>query len=60
MAVRIIDLLEIINIEHQQARARALLRPLLQHLLGALDQEAAVGQLDQWIHPAQPLQLAIL
>jgi hypothetical protein len=60
VAMRVIDALEVIHIEHQQAGKAALaLRPV-QRLLRTQDQEATVGQLDQRVHPAEPLQLTVL
>ncbi len=58
--MRVIDALEVVRIEHQQAGKAALALGPVQRLLRTQDQETTVGQLDQRIHPAEPLQLAVL
>lgn len=52
MTMRVIDALEVIHIKHQQAGETTLTLRLVQCLLRADDQEAAVGQLHQRVHPA--------
>lgn len=58
--MRIVDVLEVVHIKHQQAGESTLPLRLVQRLLRTQDQEATIGQLDQRVHPAQPLQLAVL
>jgi len=60
MAQGIVDALQIIHVQHQQAIPAAQSAPRFDHLLGAVHEIAAIGQFHQWIHSAESLQLPIL